>query len=367
MSLQAFFPTPYRRLDRPAWLVIVGTLCVFAACLGLRLQAHQWSIDQRIYWISTDPQQRIWISLPDELVVTNLDGVVHKRYPWQDLGAQRPMVNLVFAEQSVWMRQIDGSVMRCNLGLSHCQPIERVWSEDGYASLAQLPNQQVMLLDNQQGQILVYDAQGSKPQHVYAQNRTNLLNALTSPLGLYRANGSAWDMARQQWVVANTGHYRLDAWSVVDGVINFQQKPTALFDTEGQPYFIEKIGEYWLSLEGAMSLSQGWLNQYRPNGQAREIPLGISDPTSMLRIDNSVLVSDMATAQIVRVDIDPKTGDFLKAPWVSPELQRRFQQIDQHKQWLAWLAHGSLALMVLLLIGSVLWLKKQGYDLNQAI
>lgn len=367
MTFQDFFPEPYRRLDRKAWLVIIGCIGIFVAALGLRLQVNQWAIDQRIFWISTDPQQRVWISLPHELVVTHLDGTVQTRYSWQDLGAQRPMVNLAFTDQTIWMRQIDGSVMRCNIQMTNCQQIERVWSEDGYASLAVLPNQDIALLDNRQGNIWVYQPIDSRPKQTHQPTSRPSVDLTFGSRGLSRANGSVWDVAEQQWVVANTGNFRLDAWPVINDVVDFRQPAKTLFATEGQPFFVEKIGKYWLSLEGGISLTHGWLNQYRPDGQVREIPLGIADPTSLIRIDNSVLVSDMAQAKIVRIDIDPKTGDFIKAPWVSPELQQNFRQIDQRKQWLTWLAHGCLAAMVLVLIGCLLWLKKQGYDLNQAI
>lgn len=375
MSFQGFFPTPYRRLDRQAWVFLGFMGLLNWSCLVVYWCSSQWELDQRIFGLSTDQRQRVWISLPDELVVTSLNGKVQQTYLWQDLGIDTPMVNLVFAPQQLWMRQIDGSVMRCAYpAVSNCIDVDRQWSAHGYATLALLPNQQVLLLDNDQGNLLIYENRGNRPQHTYRQYHQSHTNIATDPkqlvqqVGLFKANSSFMNVDQQQWVIANTGFYRLDAWPITNGVVDFDAKPKPLFNTEGQPYFIEKVGKSWLVLEAESSLTDGWLNQYREKDQqVREIPHGLRDPNSMIRVDYSVFISDMDKAQITRIDIDPVTGDFVNAPWVSPDLQSKFRQIDQRRAWFHYLSYGAVAMMALLLIGCMLWLKKQGYDLNQSI
>jgi hypothetical protein len=371
-----------KSLDRFAYMAIGLTLLLVALALYGRFMFSQAQLDQRIAGLSVSPDQQLWISLPSKVVVTDAYGDIKQQHDWSAMGVSEPTVNWLFAPTQIWMRTVSGDVYRCPLTLTGCLPVKRVWSSGSYASLSLSANGQfVTALSNHDGNLYLLDASTGaliRNTSSYETRTLDIVNApsrFTDRKGLYKANGSWSD--QQSMVLANTGFYRLDRWPLLPtGAPDFAAMPQTILQTQGQPYFIEAFGQgdqqHWYVLEGEMSLDHGWLNHYLPKGAQQNsvrIQLPIADPISMVRLDDDVLIANMAKPEIVRVGMSgqqDQATDQISA-LNSPDLMPVFRDILQHQTWFERFSELCLVLMALLPLGLVLLLKQRGYNLNQAL
>lgn len=182
---------------------------------------------------------------------------------------------------------------------------------------------------------------------------------------LYRANNAIF--FDQKFVIANTGMQQLNSWSLTtDGLPDFDQLPKKLLGMSYQPYFIEPHANAWYVLGAGASLTDGRLFKHQ-GASVSEVALPLEDPNSMTTVGQELLViSDMARPALAFMSTgmpEPQAATLVSSPTLSPILR----QMEQAARWFEYIGWMLLLLVVTLPIATILYLKKQGYNLNQSL
>lgn len=369
-----------KSLDKKAFFIIALTVALMLALVFGRQAVNQLRLDQRVFWVTGSPKAELWVSLPDRLVVTDTLFKVQREYPLADLGLDASPANMIFVGDDIWLRSPAGSVYRCASPRFQCQSL-LMGTPLSYWNLTATPDgQAVALINNGTGEVMLYSAQGQQIDH-HRRYETSALNEIQqlaedaaegqvnlsarSAQRLYRANSAVfWG---QQFVVTNTGMQQLSAWPLdAQGLPDFKQLPKKLLSMSYQPYFIAPYQQDWYVLGAGASLTGGRLYRHGQMG-VEEIELPLDDPNSMTTVGQELLViSDMARPALAFMSMstpDPKVVEMVASPTLSPMLQ----QVEQAARWFLYLGWVLLGLVVALPISAILYLKKQGYNLNQSL
>lgn len=369
-----------KKFDKKAFFIIALVIVLMVALVFARQAVNQLRLDQRVFWIAGSPQSELWISLPDRLVVTDTLFKVQREYPLTDLGLVESPVNMIFVGDDIWLRSPTGDVYRCPSPRFQCQVL-LTGTALNYWNLTAIPdNQGVALISNGTGEVILYDAQGQQIDQ-YRRYETSALNevrqmtegaatgqaaSLSQPAErLYRANNAVF--LDQQFVVANTGMQQLSAWTLdLKGLPDFKQLPKQILSMSYQPYFIAPYEQAWYVLGAGASLSDGRLYRHQ-DMRVDELPLPLNDPNSMTKVGRDLLVvSDMARPALAFMSMsmpEPKAAALVASPTLSPI----FRQVEQTARWFQYIGWFLLGMVMVLPISAVLYLKKQGYNLNQSL
>lgn len=369
-----------KKLDKTAFIVIGITILLLVALVFGRQAVNQLRLDQRIFWVAGSPKAELWVSLPDRLVVTDTLFKVRREYPLIDLGLDESPANMIFVGDDIWLRSPAGDVYRCPSPRFQCQLL-LTGTPLSYWNLTAIPQGQgVALINNGTGEVMLHDAEGRQMDQ-YRRYETSALNevrhmtegvvtgqvhSLSQPAErLYRANNATF--FDQQFVVANTGIQQLSAWPLDSrGLPDFKQLPKKILSMSYQPYFIAPYEQAWYVLGAGASLSGGRLYKHQ-DMRVEEVPLPLDDPNSMTTVGQALLVvSDMARPALAFMSMsmpEPKAATLVASPTLSPILR----QVEQTARWFQYIGWFLLALVMVLPILAILYLKNQGYNLNQSL
>ena len=398
-------PSPGRRLDSAALVIIATSIALVGVGLALRSAAYQQALTLKIQaMVSVDDQ--IWIGLPDELIQINKDNKTLQRVPYAQMQLTSPITYAVKTRNNYWLQLFSGQIWRCDTTSQPCHQVTALGDgEDHYYSIAVLPQKnQIVAVNNYSAQITTLDADSgqiiaTKIPYRVPKQRSNDLSALAPPLSmksldgwrdgqLYRPN--RLHVYDNMLVQTDTGNYRVVAWPLdVDGMPLWQSPINLIRHTANQTYDVALISRNnpldnrWLVLEGGVGAVQKELHTRNVLGLAKlisypaqsdsaatrtPIDLDLPDPYLLTNLDaHSVLIADPSLGKIQHVDFSPYSDmppsimDY-DIPGLQEPLQTLKHSNDRYK------LYAKLAFLFFFapLIG-IFVLYRRGYDLNQKL
>lgn len=381
--------TTQKPLDLMAYLVLALMGAGIAACIFARAQFSEQATNAHIGWLTTSDQHELWLTTPDHVHIVDANGHITRSIAQNSLNIPNPIADLLLLDQqSFWARDTKGYFYQCHLQQLPCQTLDfkGIGHQLNYSRLTLSPDKKVITLtDNAQGKIYSLNRQGE----ILGQSSGMLI---APNKGLFTDKG---------FIQTDTGNYQLLTWpykphtfepdfnstsavvlktsdldsASLSKITNSQELAQRLKDSlYSQPYqVLQTTDKHWWILEGPMLLKNGFIRHYNAEGKFLEtVKIPLKDPISFTQLDNeNIVIADMSEPRLTVLNYNPSTlyssplltisnfGDATVA-----DLLHSLNSLKKQKEQTAQIF---IFIIPLLPILAMLWLWRQGYNLNARI